>query len=307
MPRATDLRADRDGGKCGGRNPSGGRRHRACVRSSHRCRRLPRSRRACRAPSPARRHARAGKCAVAAEHRRGERSARRGDDPCGESGVAKAVVDDCGEICIERCGALRLDRRARDHMQKIGCGCERRIRRNQRLAGTGANERRDRHRKRRQNRRRIGIVGQRRKRDTHALNERPERRARQPLAVRANAFARAVRALPAWMPASGHGRRSPPTSPPPRLHIRRRRRVFRWLTAHPDRAAVAVGVAEHRLRRDHTFQPAVHAPRLRMSPTLPYRSDDCLQRTACAGLYLDPDERLNHEVQFAIHSWNPGL
>src|SRR6202035_4633142 len=63
---------------------------------------------------------RAAKRAIAAQRRGGERGTRRDDDARREGGIAKAVVDDGRQISIERRGALRRDRRAGDHVQKIG-------------------------------------------------------------------------------------------------------------------------------------------------------------------------------------------
>ena len=155
-----------------------------------------------------------------------------------------------------RCGC---DRRAGDHLQKIGgCG-ERRIGRDRRLAGMNAHKHCDRHRQGRENGRGLGVVRQRGNRDAQTFGQRPWRRAVKPFAAsRESNGARvgkrftdagageiaAGKALPhhrhcAFIPVLGS-------------------ETLDGVTAHPDRTALAIGMAQHRFRRDHAFQPAVH-------------------------------------------------
>src|SRR3984885_12261839 len=213
---------------------------------------------------------RAAKRAIAAQRRSGERGARRNDDARGEGGIAEAVVDDGRQISIERRGALRRDRRARDHVQQIGGGGERRIWRDRRLAGMAAQEDRDRHRQGRENGRRLGIVQQCGKRNAQTFGQRPARCAVEPFAApRESCGARVGKRL--MHPGTGEaaaGKALP--------HHRHRAFItvlggeaFDGVTAYPDRAALAVGMAQYRFGRDHAFQSAVHVCRPRMSSVIP--------------------------------------
>src|SRR5262249_46530411 len=70
---------------------------------------------------------RPGQGAIAAEHGRRQRSARRGDDPHRKGRRGEAVVDDNGEIAIERARQGRRRRRPGRHAEEIGRGAKARI------------------------------------------------------------------------------------------------------------------------------------------------------------------------------------
>ena len=202
---------------------------------------------------------RAREGAVGADHRGGERGARRGDDPRRERGGAEPVVDQRDEIGVERRDGFGPRRLAGHHAQEIGRGAERRVGRDRGRAARTPQQRRDHHREGAGDHGRRAVVGQRRERDPQALAGRAPGGGIAPRVERRECVLAPRRKVGAD---AGGGQlladKSLPQDRDRALVAVAGRQVLEPVSPDPDLAARAVRMAEHGLGGDEFGEPAVH-------------------------------------------------
>ena len=209
---------------------------------------------------------RASEGAVGADHGRRQRGTGRNDDARRESRGTEPVVDDGRHIGIERLREALLDSRSGDHPQEIGARGERRFGRDWWLAAAAADQRCDADWQRRRDLRRRALIGNGGEQKTRGFEwlatcgrrqpvAEPRKSERTPGAERLNhASPREVLARKAF-PHQRH-----------RGFEALRHQIGNRMPAHPDDAALAVGMAQHRLGRHHAFKSVGHSRSLHAEP-----------------------------------------